>query len=149
MQISDYLSRDHRRCDQFFATLEGDARSGNWARVKTDLETFVTAMERHFGIEENEVFPALTAANAMWSPPTEVMRREHKEMRELFEDLEKAVGDEDTEAVLGLTETLLFTMQVHNAKEENILYRMVDKALGGESEPLLKRIEDWANGAAA
>lgn len=147
MRISEHLSLDHCRCDALLATLEQSVQSGDWPRITSDLAKFIDAMESHFDIEESAVFPALTSANPMWTSPTEVMKREHAEMRDMLKDLAKAVDEENTASASAVTETLLFTVQIHNAKEENVLYRMIDEAIGPESESLSKKIEEWADGA--
>ena len=146
MRIAEVLTLDHCRCDALFAKLEHSAHKGEWSRLAQDFEAFQGALEQHFQAEENEIFPALTAANAMWRPPTDVMRHEHQEMRALVEDLIQAMSREDAESFSAIAETLLFTRQVHNAKEENVLYRMIDDALGPRDMKRLKQIEDQLDG---
>ena len=58
----------------------------------------------------------------------------HAQMRELLEDMRASIERRERDAFLGLSETLLVIMQQHNAKEEQILYRMADQVLG-ESVP--------------
>jgi hemerythrin-like domain-containing protein len=66
----------------------------------------------------------------MTSGPTEVMRGEHRQMRDLLAQMKDALTSRDADAFSGAAETLLILMQQHNMKEENILYPMCDNALG-------------------
>jgi hemerythrin-like domain-containing protein len=66
----------------------------------------------------------------MTSGPTEVMRGEHRQMRDLLGQMKGALASKDSDAFGGAADTLLILMQQHNMKEENILYPMCDNALG-------------------
>jgi hemerythrin-like domain-containing protein len=135
--ISATMTRDHRACDERFAAAEGAASGGDWAQAATDLAAFRSAMERHFALEEETLFPAFENHTGMSAGPTEVMRMEHAEMRELFERLGAAVTARDADEFLGLAETLNLLMQQHNMKEEQVLYALMDESLGGEADSLL------------
>jgi iron-sulfur cluster repair protein YtfE (RIC family) len=135
--ISAAMTRDHRACDERFAAAESAASAGDWARAATELDAFRTAMERHFGLEEETLFPAFEQHTGMTTGPTEVMRHEHAEMRGLFERLGEAAAARDADDFLGLAETLNLMMQQHNLKEEQVLYAMMDQSLGAEADGLL------------
>ena len=57
------------------------------------------------------------------------MRGEHRQMRQLLEQMRGGLAARDGDAFDGGAETLLILMQQHNMKEENILYPMCDSAL--------------------
>jgi hemerythrin-like domain-containing protein len=135
--ISNSMTRHHRECDERFAAAEGAAAGGDWARAATELASFRTAMEHHFSIEEETLFPAFERHTGMTAGPTEVMRMEHAEMRDLFERLAAAAEARDADDFLGLAETLNLLMQQHNMKEEQVLYALMDEKLGGEADSLL------------
>ncbi len=73
--------------------------------------------------------------------PTQVMRMEHEQMRELMQDMAHAMIKTDYEGYLGLSETLNMLMQQHNMKEENVLYPMTDQVLAGERDNLIRSME--------
>jgi iron-sulfur cluster repair protein YtfE (RIC family) len=135
--ISATMTGDHRACDERFAAAEAAASSGDWTRAGTEFAAFRSAMERHFAVEEETLFPAFESHTGMSAGPTEVMRMEHAEMRELFERLAAAATARDADEFLGLAETLNLMMQQHNMKEEQVLYALMDESLGGEAEGLL------------
>lgn len=94
---------------------------------------FQTMLLAHFLAEEEVLFPAFETASGMTSGPTEVMRMEHQQMRDLCADMSTAAQACDAPALNGAADTLLVLMQQHNMKEEHILYPLCDQAVGGQS----------------
>lgn len=138
--ISNYMTDDHHRCDELFAQAEMAASGQDWAAIAADLQAFLDSMHRHFKMEEEVLFPAFEERTGMSMGPTQVMRMEHGQMRELFQAMADAVQKQDKDEFLGQAETLLVMMQQHNMKEEQILYRMADQMLAGELEDVLQRM---------
>jgi hemerythrin-like domain-containing protein len=139
--FSDYMGDDHGRCDRLFATAEAAVDSGDWRQATIDHGRFIDAMQHHFAMEEELLFPAFEQASGNSSGPTVVMRHEHEQMRFLFADMGQALAQHDADSYLGAAETLLILMQQHNAKEEQILYPMSDRMLQGEQAELLGRMQ--------
>ncbi|MBL3588553.1 MAG: hemerythrin domain-containing protein, partial [gamma proteobacterium endosymbiont of Lamellibrachia anaximandri] len=92
-------------------------------------------------MEEEVLFPAFEEVTGMAMGPTVVMRGEHAQMRDLFQEMTESVEAKDQDRYLGLSDTLLVVMQQHNAKEEQMLYQMSDQVLGGQASELLSRME--------
>lgn len=138
--ITTTMSTDHRRCDEIFAHAEELIADGDWSKGAEQFKQFHEAMEHHFSIEEGVLFPAFEARTGMTMGPTEVMRGEHVQMRGLFAEMAESVEQQDAERYLGLSETLLMIMQQHNSKEEQMLYRMADQALGQGVDEVLERM---------
>jgi hemerythrin-like domain-containing protein len=70
-----------------------------------------------------------------------MMRIEHAEMRELVAQLHAALDAGDAAEFLGLADTLNVLVQQHNLKEEQVLYALLDEALGGEADALLAALD--------
>ena len=138
VMISTYLSEDHQRCDTLFADVEEKVASGGWEAAAEAFETMRKAIEHHFDMEEAVFFPRFEEASGMTMGPTQVMRHEHEQMRGLFASMADALAGRDVDAYLGDSETLLIMMQQHNAKEEQILYPMLDAHLQGEAGQLIE-----------
>jgi hemerythrin-like domain-containing protein len=136
-RIAERMSRDHAACDERFAAAEAAAAAGELPRASEALAAFAAALERHLGVEESELFPAFERRTGMTEGPTEMMRIEHAEMRELVGGLRAALDAGDAAEFLGLADTLNVLMQQHNLKEEQVLYALLDEALGGEGDALL------------
>ena len=130
MSITAPLFRHHKHCDEIFADAEDACASGDWATGEKSFALLLNQLETHFTTEEELLFPAFESATGMTSGPTEVMRGEHRQMRDLLAQMKGALASRDGDAFGGAAETLLILMQQHNMKEENILYPMCDNALG-------------------
>lgn len=138
--FSEYMGDDHARCDQLFADAEAAVESGDWQQAGSANEHFFQAMQHHFAMEEELLFPAFEEASGTDMGPTAVMRHEHEQMRTLFNEMEQAVSAQDTDTYLGAAETLLILMQQHNAKEEQMLYPMSERMLQDEQAALLDKM---------
>ena len=138
--VSQILPAHHKHCDDLFAAAEEAAQSGNWVACGEECGRFVRDMRAHFDAEENLLFPAFESATGMSTGPTQIMRMEHGQMRDLLGQLESAQLGQDAETFAGVAETLLIMMQQHNMKEENILYPMCDQALGAQVEQLASEL---------
>ena len=139
--IRTFMTDDHRRCDDFFAEAEQAIGRKNLAAAQAAFGHFRTAVLAHFDGEEKTLFPTFEAKTGMTLGPTQVMRLEHQQMRDLLDQAQAAIRAGDLEEYLGQAETLLIMMQQHNMKEENILYPMCDQHLADESAELLPQIE--------
>lgn len=127
--IEDFMADDHKRCDALYVEAERLVDAGDWQAAAAAYADFHLAMERHFAMEEEVLFPEIEQSQGGPVGPTQVMRMEHRQMRELFSALAEAAAEEDPDAFLGHAETLLILMQQHNAKEEQILYSLGDRLL--------------------
>lgn len=138
--ISEFMEADHRRCDEFFVAAEGAASQGDWGKAESEFNDFRRAIEAHFAMEEQALFPTFEKASGNPMGPTQVMRHEHQQMRELFDEMAASVATKNTDDFLGSAETLLILMQQHNRKEESILYPMSDQVLADQRVALLERM---------
>ena len=141
MSIQNFMTDDHRRCDDFFAEAEQAIGQNNVAAALAALEHFQQAILAHFATEEKTLFPAFEEKTGMSMGPTQVMRMEHEQMRLLFDAALSALKAGDVDEYFGQAETLLVMMQQHNMKEENMLYPMCDQHLSAELSELLPRLE--------
>lgn len=140
-EISNVMTADHRHCDQAFAQAEESIAAGDWEKGSVLFSTFIDSTELHFRKEEEVLFPKFEQATGMAMGPTQVMKAEHAQMRQLFKDMQIAVERHDKESYLGLSETLMIIMQQHNMKEEQILYRMADQSFANESADILASMD--------
>lgn len=136
-RIAETMSRDHAACDERFSAAEAAAAEGDLTHAAGALAAFAAALERHLGVEEGALFPAFESHTGMTDGPTEMMRVEHAELRELVGQLNAALDAADTGEFLGLADTLNVLMQQHNLKEEQVLYALLDEALGSEADEAL------------
>jgi hemerythrin-like domain-containing protein len=139
--IGDYMTSHHRHCDEVFARARGLAAASDWSGVARDGETFLREIERHIEVEEGLLFPAFEERTGMSSGPTDVMRTEHEQMRGLFARMRAATEAKDGVEYADAAETLLSLMHQHNAKEEDMMYPMLDQALGEEARDFVGTLD--------
>lgn len=111
------------------ATTEQAVHDRDWRTASVAARHFVERAEAHLDYEEQTLFPALAAVNPTAAGPISVMRFEHVQMRELFNELIAATRQADIAALSDCIETLSLLMRQHNAKEENVLYPIADRCL--------------------
>ena len=138
--IKEYLTGDHRRCDDAFAEMEREASQSLVDAVEVTKE-FIADMERHFQMEERVMFLEFERKTGMTMGPTEMMRQEHSQMRNLMSQLVEAAQNNNKDKFFGLSETLMILMQQHNMKEEQMLYTMAQQHLGAESENIVAMMD--------
>ncbi len=141
VKLSEFLTRDHNACDNRFAAFEQAVQDSNWPQADEQFDAFSDATLMHFQAEEEILFPALESVMGHSSGPTQVMRMEHTEMRQLFDDMKQALATRDADALSGIGDTLVIMLQQHNAKEEQVLYPLADQLLGSDAESLLERLQ--------
>ena len=131
--LTEPLHEHHKHCDDLFASAESAAHDGDWSACAGAFARFRDELEAHFSTEEQVLFPAFEGATGMSGGPTQMMRYEHAQMRELITQMAAALEQRNKDAFAGESETLLILMQQHNMKEENILYPMCNRTLTPQS----------------
>ncbi len=132
MSILQYLTDEHRKCDQLYAQAEEAVIRDEWERARELFDEFKRKTLLHFQKEEEILFPEFEERTGIVMGPTQVMRHEHAQARELLDRLEKALSDRDKDGFLSIGESLMILIQQHNMKEEQILYPMSDQNLPSE-----------------
>jgi len=147
MNISEYMVPEHRACDNLFAEAEGAVIHGNFAAAETFFTEFSDQTLRHFHKEESVLFPTFEEVTGMRQGPTQMMRQEHEQIRELISRLGKAVEAKDKDTYLAVAEPLMILMQQHNMKEEQMLYAMCDRSIPDPSKEdtisQMNQLKNW------
>ncbi|WP_340695899.1 hemerythrin domain-containing protein [Hydrogenobacter thermophilus] len=127
--ITEYLTDEHRDCDELYAKVERLVSEGRWQEATEAFRKFKEETLKHFQKEEEVLFPEFEGRTGIVMGPTQVMRMEHAQARELISKMEKALEKKDKKAFLSVGETFMILIQQHNMKEEQILYPMCDQHL--------------------
>lgn len=138
--IKEYLTSDHRKCDEIFSAMEEKAGK-SLADAKEITQEFIDDMERHFQMEERVMFAEFEAKTGMTQGPTAMMRMEHIQMRNLMSGLLEAISLDDKDKFFSVSETLMILLQQHNMKEEQMLYPMAQQHLSAESERIIAMMD--------
>jgi len=75
------------------------------------------------------LFPEFEGRTGIFMGPTQVMRMEHAQARELIERMERALEEKKEKEFFAIGDTFMILIQQHNLKEEQILYPMCDQHL--------------------
>jgi len=134
--IPSFMTAQHRHCDDSFIAAESAVSAANWTEADSQWLIFTTDLEKHLEQEETILFPAFEQATGMTMGPTQVMRGEHVQMRQLVEEMTQQLTAQNKDEFLGLSETLMILMQQHNMKEEQMLYPMTQAHLPDAAEVL-------------
>lgn len=140
--LTEPLHQHHKHCDELFVDAEAAAAAKDWTRCADMLARFRDEMEGHFRTEEEMLFPAFEATTGITGGPTQMMRIEHANMRELMDRMQTALAQTAADDFAGAAETLLVFMQQHNMKEENILYPMCDRSLADQTADLGPKLQE-------
>lgn len=140
-RISSYMTEDHRHCDELFANAENAVEQGDWEASRACFDAFATALDHHLEMEEKVLFPEFEKRTGIMQGPTQVMRLEHRQIRDVLDAARQALAERATEEYLGQTETLMVLMQQHNIKEEQVLYPLTDQAFGPATPEVLERMQ--------
>jgi len=138
--ISEFFSAQHRACDRVFEKMEEAVSRDDWGQAESLYEELSRDTLQHFSNEEEGLFPLFEEKTGMQAGPTQVMRSEHAELRELLQRIGDAIRDKDQGEALGTAETFFLFLQQHNVKEEQVLYPMADQALHGSLEALSAKV---------
>jgi len=129
MNISQFMTNEHRECDTHFAEAEQAAAKGDWEEAEKAFLRFSDETLTHFKREEDELFVTFESQTGNTQGPTQVMRYEHEQVRGLIGKLAAALEAQDKDAYLSLCESMMILLQQHNMKEEQMLYAMCERLL--------------------
>jgi iron-sulfur cluster repair protein YtfE (RIC family) len=141
--VSEYLGADHDRLDALLQQSAGLAERGVFEEAAQTFAEFRTGLGRHIDAEEGILFPAFEELTGMEGGPVSVMRREHVVIRGLLAETAVAIKSADAAATARTLGWLRNALEVHNLKEEQMLYPMTDAAAGDEQvrDRLVSRLQ--------
>ncbi len=132
--INDYMMKDHATCDATFERAADAASNANWPVLQSEAEAFLAHIAQHIKLEEELLFPAFEEGTGMSAGgPTETMRSEHSLMQPLFAQMRAAAAAKDAASYLDASQALHDILKQHNMKEEQMMYPMLDQALGAQA----------------
>ncbi|SMC10138.1 hemerythrin domain-containing protein [Nitratiruptor tergarcus] len=139
--IKEYMTQDHRECDNLYAPLEEALSQGDFEKALELFMPFKRAMLKHFAMEEDVLFPAMEEFVGSGEGPIYVMKMEHDQIRSIINQLGEAIEAKNRDKALGLGETFMIMTQQHNMKEEQILYTMAEQ-LPFNKEEIMQKMQE-------
>ena len=105
--IAAELGNEHRQCDELFTHAENHVSMGDWDQASVSFSEFLSSMDKHFRMEEEILFPRFEEITGMTSGPTQVMRTEHAQIRDLMHTMSDALERRDQDEYLGSSRNLV------------------------------------------
>jgi iron-sulfur cluster repair protein YtfE (RIC family) len=125
MTISTFFGEDHDRLDGLFKEFQSLKRT-DFPRAKEAFKAFKFGLQRHIVWEEDLLFPLWEDKTGMSEGgPTQVMRREHRQIGDCLEAIHQKVADQNPDSDQE-EQALLGWLGNHNLKEERVLYPAID-----------------------
>jgi len=141
MTIKDFMINKHRDCDRYLTLVEDAIESKDFDDAMIRYIKFKDETLQHFKMEEEYLFPMFTEKSAMGEGgPTQVMIMEHNQAKNIFTKLDEAMNDKDVDRFYGLSDSLMILLQQHNAKEEQMLYTMIQNTLNEQNDEIVKKL---------
>lgn len=147
-KLAEFFEQDHRDCDARWADVEELLDTEDIEAARPAWLKFLAGMQRHIAMEEEVLLPALEEATGMQGEgPTQSMREEHQQIRDLLGKIGGAIESGHCGQALKLGDTLLMLVQTHDAREEQLLYPLAGNLLSGRWDELAERlaqyVPDW------
>lgn len=123
--VVEHHSIDDRLAEFVAGLEEGEVRTESFRASARELR-------HHIHVEEAHLFPPLRAAGMI--PPVLVMLREHGEMWDVLDGIDRLLAQDeaDVPALRAECARLVQQLEAHNLKEEQILYPAADTTLAPE-----------------
>jgi hemerythrin-like domain-containing protein len=140
--ILEFMRDDHRLCDEVYSAAENALSANDREQAGVLFDQFYQMTNHHFDMEERELFITFEKRTGMMGGPTQMMRYEHQQLRSLLESMKSALNENRVNDFFGIGESMMIMLQQHNMKEEQMLYPMIDRALGSDSERILQTLKE-------
>lgn len=136
--ISTFFEEDHDRLDGLFKSFQSLKRR-DFAKAKEAFKEFKFGLQRHIVWEEDLLFPLWEEKTGMSEGgPTQVMRREHRQIGDCLEAIHRKVQEEEPDSDRE-EQALLELLKAHNMKEERVLYPSIDSVTTEEERETVYR----------
>lgn len=143
MTIKDFMTHHHRDCDQLLALAEDALDKNDFEDAQKKYQDFKEEILKHFEMEEGYLFPLFEEKSGMTQGPTQVMRMEHTQAKMLFTKLDEAMSQKERDRFFSLSESLMILLQQHNAKEEQMLYTIIQSHLNADNDTIVERLMSY------
>lgn len=135
--ICDYLAYDHKRCDDLFSQVESSVALKEWSRAAENFQLFFRALDRHIRMEEGILFPTFEKQIRGSGIPLNMLHVEHQRIRAIVDRIYDSLCRCDPFDFIRHSETFALLMQQHSAKEEDMLYPLLDRVMGHETDEIV------------
>ena len=130
--VSSYLMWDHDRLDAVLYEVLALVSEGTFERARERYAEFIAGMRRHIDLEEKILFPEFEQRSGIKAGPTDLARRDHEIIREALSDMDTAIAAGSPKPFFLARKKFLSVLPSHHAKEEQLLYPVIDESMPEE-----------------
>lgn len=140
--LAETLRGVHRGVDRALADVARLVSLRRFADARARLLRCIACWEQQVRLEEEVLYPLFELRLGTAGAGTAAMREEHRELRQVFEQLELALERARRPRVLEAHEELVVLLGSHFSREERVVYPTLDAMLSDrERGRLLTRVE--------
>jgi iron-sulfur cluster repair protein YtfE (RIC family) len=141
--ITSAMQQDHVVIDGVAERALAAAQARDGAGLARDAAEFLRRLRQHIEAEEKLLFPAFEQRTGMSAAgPSVQMRAEHEQMQPILAQMEAAVAAQDGAGYQRASRALFDILTPHNLKEEQMMYPMLDEAVGPDAQALLAQARE-------
>lgn len=145
MGLTETLSHEHRYVLEKLSLLESSLRPISVSHIEEVLQFFETELPVHRRKEEEVLFPRLAEADDVEPELLAHLLEDHHREKELLDDLRHALlahkqGEDESEAIRSAAAGVVDLLRSHIDKEDNVLFPMVDRAIGPDEAETVARL---------
>ena len=139
--ILEFMSVDHDRLDNKIRMYSTE-KLVDIERAESIFLSFKSELERHIIWEENILFPVFERKTGIKDGgPTSVMRMEHIQIKNHLQEIKRKLHTKKIQDPCKEEVALFKALELHNQKEENILYPEIDNLTSEqEKQQMIKQM---------
>lgn len=127
--VSELIGWDQRRLDDILDDVNELAETGDFTGALRHFEDFRAGLEHHIAMEEQVLFPLYQKLSLDTEAAMAAMYSEHVLIRTLVEQVAEALRTGDLPSFARVIENLYAVMDVHDQKEEDVVFPRLDAEL--------------------
>lgn len=127
--VSELIGWDQRRLDDILDDVDELAETGDFTGALRRYEDFRAGLKHHIAMEEQILFPLYQKLSLDTEAALAAMYSEHVLIRTLVERVAEALQTGDLPSFARIIENLYAVMDVHDQKEEDVVFPRLDAEL--------------------
>jgi len=130
--VTEYLAWDHDGQEDLLLEARDAVDGGELAAAVAHFDSYHRRLVRHMRLEEVILFPLVESLTPAIAAAVAEMRHEHFHIRRQLGEMRRALHAGETEAFRHAFEDLGLVLMAHEAREERLVYPVLDRSLSPE-----------------
>jgi hemerythrin superfamily protein len=137
--VTEYLAWDHDGQEDSLIEARDTLDAGDVPRAFVHFDTYQRRLLRHMRLEETILFPLVESLIPHVANAVAEMRHEHLHIKRILSAMRNALGVPDADQFRRAFEELGLVLWAHEAREERVIYPVLDRSLSPEQRADLAR----------